>query len=162
MMVKIEFKLKTGQADGLIMAISPEMVDSVNIFILARQKRNKKKEHFWSENFCGYNAQNLCMRSFSLVICCWISPEQCEATYYSKNSGIIGNFGWEAQSNPRYSPNLARFISTCLTPQRISAWNKVFKQGWSEALCKQIRDAFNKFPDFFCMGTFIDSTYMKL
>ena len=26
----------------------------------------------------------------------------------------------------------------------------------------QIRGAYNKFPDFFSMGTFIDSTHMKL
>ena len=26
---------------------------------------------------------------------------------------------------------------------------------------KYIRGAYNKFPDFFCMGTFIDSTHMK-
>ena len=25
-----------------------------------------------------------------------------------------------------------------------------------------IRGSLNKFPDFFCMGTFIDSTHMKL
>ena len=31
-----------------------------------------------------------------------------------------------------------------------------------ESLDKYIRGAFNKFPDFFCMGTFIDSTHMKL
>ena len=27
---------------------------------------------------------------------------------------------------------------------------------------KKIRGAFNKFPDFFRMGTFIDNTHMKL
>ena len=26
----------------------------------------------------------------------------------------------------------------------------------------KIRGSLNKFPDFFCMGTFIDSTHMKL
>ena len=34
----------------------------------------------------------------------------------------------------------------------------------STFLClpEKIQGAYNKFPDFFCMGTFIDSTHMKL
>ena len=28
--------------------------------------------------------------------------------------------------------------------------------------CIDIRGAYDKFPDLFCMGTFIDSTHMKL
>ena len=29
-------------------------------------------------------------------------------------------------------------------------------------MCLYIRGAYDKFPDFFCMSTFIDSTHMKL
>ena len=36
-----------------------------------------------------------------------------------------------------------------------NAWNHL-------AVFKQIRGAYDKFPDFFRMGTFIDSTHMKL
>ena len=31
-----------------------------------------------------------------------------------------------------------------------------------EELTDELRGSFNKFPDFFGMGTFIDSTHMKL
>ena len=31
-----------------------------------------------------------------------------------------------------------------------------------EKLCIYTKGSFNKFPDFFCMATFIDSTHMKL
>ena len=40
--------------------------------------------------------------------------------------------------------------------------NKETKQNQTQVSIFNIRGSLNKFPDFFRMGTFIDSTHMKL
>ena len=47
-------------------------------------------------------------------------------------------------------------------------FNTVFTKSVCDYVCDFLENksilwgSFNKFPDFFCMGTFIDSTHMKL
>ena len=46
----------------------------------------------------------------------------------------------------------------------LEVWVHDYDLKWKEQNSKHsnIRGSLNKFPDFFCMATFIDSTHMKL
>ena len=61
----------------------------------------------------------------------------------------------------RFKAKFDRFITekkNKIMNQKQNKGNKFF----SMCNCILLQSAYNKFTDFFCMGTFIDSTHMKL
>ena len=71
------------------------------------------------------------------------------------------------EGSKRAWDNFGKFIyqfqpeTQTLTKKLERILNKLYRQNLS-LLFNELQRAHNKFPDFFCMGTFIDSTRMKL
>ena len=62
----------------------------------------------------------------------------------------------------RKQPREATFMNKCNATDKLYFVNERELRLENHSIILELRGAYDKFPDFFCMGTFIDSTHMKI